>query len=161
MRNIFNAVVVITLLTLAMSCKHVNDVPSNEQTSVINAPVHGGDSIANLDKLPEVTIKYLDKYLPGYEIVRVIADNHDIRVWLRTGELLEFDMDGYIREIECPAGIPASVIDERILNDVKSIDPEANIVEIDKDSFGGYDVKLDNGMDINYDVNCKRTGTDD
>lgn len=165
MRNIFNTVVAIALLSLAVSCNiggnQGNDVPSNEQTSAINAPVHGGDSVPNLDKLPQVTKNYLDKYLPGYEIVRVIADNDDINVWLRTGEVLTFDIDGYIKEIECASGIPASVIDERILKDVKSIDPQANIVEIDKDTFGGYDVKLDNGMDINYDINCKRTGTDD
>lgn len=164
MKSIINAVVVIAFLSFLVSCnngdKQGNNDASNEQIAA-SAPARDAERNVNLDQLPKIAKDYIDKYLPGKEIVRVIADEDDIKVWFSTSEQLEFDIDGNIKEIECVAGIPASAIDERLMQDVKSIDPKASIVKIDKDSFGEYEVKLDNGMEINYDANFKRIGFDD
>ena len=88
------------------------------------------------------------------------SDEDDVKVWLGTGEQLKFDLDGNFKEIECLSGLPASVINERIINDVKSINPKAYIVKIDKDSNGDFDVKLDIGVEIKYDSNFNRIAVD-
>lgn len=160
MKSIINVGVVAVLLALALSCSNGGKQAGN-QAGNAGAVAAGTASPVNTDQLPKEAKDYIDKYLPGSEIVRVVADDDDVKVWLRSGELLEFDIEGKIKEIECATGVPASAIDERILKDVKLSDPQANIVEIDKDGYGGYEVKLDNGKDISYDANCKRIGLDD
>lgn len=160
MKSIINVCVVAVLLALALSCSNGGKQAGNQAGNAV-AVAAGTASPVNTDQLPKEAKDYIDKYLPGSEIVRVVADDDDVKVWLRSGELLEFDIEGKIKEIECATGVPASAIDERILKDVKSSDPQANIVEIDKDGYGGYEVKLDNGKDISYDANCKRIGLDD
>ena len=160
MKNIINAVVVIALMSLVMSCKIGGKQGDNEMSNGQTAATALSEKPVNIDQLPQQAKDFINKCLPGKEIVRVIADDDDIKVWLSTSEQLEFDLDGNIKEIECAAGIPASAIDERLMRDVASIDPKATIVKIDKDSFGEYEVKLDNGMEINYDANFKRLGFD-
>jgi hypothetical protein len=160
MKNIVNVIVMIALLSFVVSCnnggKQEYDGTENEQISAyssVRTPV-------NLDALPKVAKDYLDKYLPDKEIVRVKSDEDDVKVWLGTGEQLKFDLDGNFKEIECLSGLPASVINERIINDVKSINPKAYIVKIDKDSNGDFDVKLDIGVEIKYDSNFNRIAVD-
>ena len=163
MRNIINAFMVIIFLSLFVSCtiggKQGKDGASNEQPSA-NVPVRG-DKTVNLDLLPQVTKNYIDKYLSDKEIAKVIAEEDELKVWFSTGEQLEFDLDGNIKKIESPIGVSASVIDERILQDIKSIDPNLTIVRIEMENNGDFDVKLDNGKEITYDANYKRIGFDD
>lgn len=163
MRSILKAIVVIAFLSLFVSCDFIGKQGNraiNGQTAA-NSSVRADDPPVNLEQLPKPAKEYIDKYLPGHEIIRVRAYEDNVRAWLGTGEILKFDVDGHFKEIECASGIPASAIDERIINDVKSIDPDASIVKIDKDSYGDFEVKLDNGMHINYDANFKRTKFDD
>lgn len=163
MRNFFSAIVVIALLSLTVSCgkfgKH-GGASSKGQTTA-KAPVHGGDSVANLNQLPDVAQDYIKKRLSDKDIARVGSDNDEIKVWLTTGEILEFDLDGKIKKIECPGGVPESIVEERILQDVKSIDPKASIVKIEVENDGDYEVKLDTGKEVTYDANCKRIGIDE
>lgn len=163
MRNLFNVIVTIGLLSLVLSCnngaKQENAGAGNEQ-NYANAQVGGKDPV-NLELLPKAAKDYIDKYLGDKEIIRVKAYEDDVRAWLGSGEQLKFDLDGNFKELECASGIHASIIDERIINDVKSIDHKATIVKIEKDSFGDFEVKLDNGMEVKYDANYHRIGLDD
>ncbi|MBR5639827.1 MAG: PepSY-like domain-containing protein [Muribaculaceae bacterium] len=164
MRNIFNIIVLVALLPLIVSCDYIGKLKKNATTSKVqttaNSPKNGNDSIG-ITKLPKISKDYIEKYLPDKEIARVIAADDEFKVWLSTGEQLEFDLDGGIQEIECAAGIPESVIDERVLQDVRLIDSHAPIVKIEKKSNGDYEVKLNNGMEIEYDASYKRMGIDD
>ncbi len=164
MRNAFKVIALTSLLLLVVSCDNVKNQGekglNNGQPAAAVSPSND-DNAADMAQLPQTAQEYIDKYLPGSELVRVMADDDDVKAWLRNGVVLEFDLDGNIREIECMSGIPASVIDQRIINDVKSIEPKASIIKIDKNGYGDFEVKLSNGLEINYDANCRRVGYDD
>ncbi len=164
MRNIISTFMIVTLLSLVVSCNNGgqegNNGASNEQTAS-NAPARDAKATVDIEKLPQLAKDFINNKLPGKDIVRMKVEEDDVEVWLNSGEKLEFDTDGNIKEIECLSGLSASVVGQRIIDDVKSIKPEAYVVKIDKDSYGEYEVTLDNGMEIKYDPNFKRLGIDD
>ena len=167
MRNLISVVVAIALLSLVASCGKIGKIgkPVDNEASNMHAStkvsVYGSDSVANVDKLPDLAKTYINNYMSNKEIARVIADDDKFQVRFSTGEILEFDIDGNIKEIESPAGMPQSVVDNRILEDVRAIDPEATIVKIEIENDGDCELKLDNGKTIIYDANCKRMSVDD
>lgn len=161
MRNIINLVLVIASLSLVVSCDFIKKQSNNEVSTNRTTTVNRTDNPVNVDQLPQEARNYIIKYMQEKEIARVKAEEDEFKVWLSTGEQLEFDIDGNIKEIECPAGIAESVIDERVLRDVKTIDSQAFIVKIEHKANGDFDVKLNSGMEIEYDANYKRIGIED
>lgn len=173
MRNkVFNTIVITALMVLAVACNKgdgknqaaVNNAPAPQSGQVqapAQAPVYADDDhVVQANNLPQNAQDYVNEYFSGKTIANVIADSDDYNVILQTGERLEFDMSGEIKEIECYPEVPANVIDNRILNDVRSIDPRAKIVKIER-KYGGYEVKLNTGLEINYDPGFQRMGYDD
>ncbi len=156
MRNIINLIVVIASLSLVVSCDYIKKQGNNVESTNRPAKVNRIDNSVNVDQLPQAAKDYINKFLPGKDIVRVKVDEDEFEVWLSTGEQLEFDLNGKIKEIEFAAGLPSSVIDERVAQDVKLIDAKAYIVEIDQKPNGDFDVKLNNGKKISYDADYKR-----
>lgn len=161
MRNIFKVFLVIALLSFVTSCDFIKKQNKNVTSDAhANAPAQN-EKPTNVENLHPNAKKFINDLLPGYEIARVIVDDDEFKVWLTTGEMLDFDLDGGVKEIESAAGIPEAVIDEHILKDVKSLDPDASIVRIDKKSDGGFDVKLNTGKEIVYDAGYNRIGIND
>ena len=166
MRNIFSLFLVIVLLPLVSSCdfvkKHGNNVVSKGQDSDLTSVVApNANRPSNVENLHPDAKKFIDETLPDREIARVIVDDDEFKVWLTSGELLEFDQDGAFKEIECAAGVPEAMIDGRLLQDVKSLNSQAYIVKIEKKSDAGYEVKLNTGVEIEYDAGYSRIGIDD
>lgn len=162
MRNIIKVIVVIASLSLFVSCDFIGKLKNSNEASkeqtMHNATVDDGELAASIGQLPKSAKDYIDKFMHDKEIARVKAEEEEFDVWFTTGEQMEFDLDGNIKEIECAAGIPESVVDERVLNDVKSIDSEHYVVKIKKKSNGDYEVRLNNGMEIVYDASYNRIG---
>lgn len=163
----FASIAFASLMLIAVSCNNgggnqVNNAAPAPNGQVAPAPVNGGDDhVVSTGQLPQNAQDYINKYLPGKTVASVVADNDDYNVIMQSGERLEFDLGGNIKDIEAYPEVPAAVIDERIISDVKTIDPQAKIVKIERNGYGGFEVKLSNGMEINYDVNCQRLGFDD
>lgn len=172
MKNLFiNSVLTLALLTIAGAC---NNGSGNQPANTVNNPVQSApqgaqqqvvngddDKVVDAASLPQSAQEYINKYLPGKQIANVTADNDDFNVLLNSGERLEFTTTGEIKEIECAAGVPASVVEPRVIEDVKTSNPQATIVKIEKSGNGGFEVKLNNGLKINYDANFNRLGYDD
>lgn len=168
-KKIFFAFVLTSLMAIAVSCNNgggnqVNNTTAapSGQVPAAPAPVNGDDDrVVSASQLPQSAQDYINKFLPGKTIANVVADDDDINVTMQSGERLEFDLGGNIKKIEAYPELPAAVIDKRIVSDVKTIDPQAKIVKIDRNDYGGFEVKLSNGMEINYDASCQRLGFDD
>lgn len=116
--------------------------------------------------LPEVTQKFINKYFAGIdisyvkkEIEIVMVKSYD--VILTNGVKLEFDSKGEWDNVDCKnTAVPEGIVPVSIRDYVKSKFPSNFIVEIDKDTFG-YEVKLDNGLEIEFDKNGKFKSIDD
>ncbi|MBR6489689.1 MAG: PepSY-like domain-containing protein [Muribaculaceae bacterium] len=152
--NVFFAIVMVAFLALSTACNRGNDTQDSSAgsgNSASAASVYTDDDRAvGIDQLPQKAQDYINNFFPGKTVANVRADDDEYDVFLQYGERLEFDMNGDIKEIECYPEIPSNVIDNRILNDVRSIDPQAKIVKIER-KYGGYEVKLNTGMELNYD----------
>jgi len=174
MKSIFSSIVMISLLVFAVSCNNGNQQENSENSgSVVSteAPAQNGQPSAasqgdpqaqaanqsvDVANLPQVAQDFISQSFPGKEIAKIVADDDDYTVMLKSGEKLEFDTMGNIEEIEAYSGVPVTAIDNRIVDDVKTIDPQAVIVKLECNSNGGYEVNLNNGKEIKYSADCKR-----
>lgn len=116
--------------------------------------------------LPEVTQKFINKYFSGIDVSYVkkeieIVTVKSYDVILTNGVKLEFDSKGEWDNVDCKkSAVPEGIVPASISNYVKSKFPSNFIVEIDKDTFS-YEVKLDNGLEIEFDKNGKFKSIDD
>ena len=105
---------------------------------------------ANLDQLPKAAKAVLEKTFAGKEVARVSSDNDDFTVYYNTGEKVEF-----------AGGVPASLVPEKIKTAVEAAFAGATIVKLDKNDDGGYEVKLNNGKEIDFDSAFKQLKVSD
>lgn len=116
---------------------------------------------ANLDQLPKAAKAVLEKTFAGKEVARVSSDNDDFTVYYNTGEKVEFDKQGGFKEVEFAGGVPASLVPEKIKTAVEAAFAGATIVKLDKNDDGGYEVKLNNGKEIDFDSAFKQLKVSD
>jgi hypothetical protein len=91
----------------------------------------------------------------------ITKDRNDYKVFYQSGEKAEFNKKGAWREIECKtSAVPEALVPEQILTNVKTSFPSAVIIKIDQDRRG-YDVKLNNGIELEYNKNFQVVGLDD
>lgn len=80
------------------------------------------------------------------------------------GSKIDFDKNGVWQEIDCKSGVvPAVLVPEKIASYVaagKSA-PVGKIVKIERTDRSGYEIKLDNGLVLEFDQKCKFVRIDD
>jgi len=153
MKYIISIIVMTLFVTVAVSCnktanhQHIQ-ASKNNDTKEIPA-----DSL--VQNLPQLAKDFIKEFLLEKEVARVSSNESCYIVWLSSGEKMEFDLQGNFKEIEAPGGVPDTVVDERIIKDVKALNPNIFIMRMEKNSYG-YVVKLSNGSEVKYDANCQR-----
>ena len=91
----------------------------------------------------------------------ITVDWDDYTVMFQSGEKVEFDKKGNWREFSCKSSsVPAALIPEQIKAQVKKTFPGATIIKLDRDRRG-YDVKLNNGMDLEFNKKFEIVEIDD
>jgi len=79
----------------------------------------------------------------------------------QSGEKVEFDKKANWKEFECKtSAVPTALIPEQIKTKVKTTFPGAVILKLDRDRRG-YSVKLNNGMEIEFDKKFQVVEIDD
>jgi hypothetical protein len=115
------------------------------------------DRVITFDKLPQAAQTLLKANFANKVPVAVTADRDDYMVIYQSGEKVEFDKKGNWKELNCKtSSVPAALIPAQITNHVNATFPGATIVKIERDRRG-YEVKLNNGMDIEYNKQFKVT----
>lgn len=115
------------------------------------------DRVITFDKLPQAAQTLLKANFANKVPVAVTADRDDYMVIYQSGEKVEFDKKGNWKELNCKtSSVPAALIPAQITNHVNATFPGATIVKIERDRRG-YEVKLNNGMDIKYNKQFKVT----
>lgn len=105
--------------------------------------------------LPVAAQQVLQENFPGQDASYVIKEtewlvkvNYDVR--LESGAELDFDADGQWEKVDCKLlPVPEGILPVEIRTQVAQAFPGAFVTEIDKD-FWGYDVELDNHLDIKF-----------
>lgn len=119
------------------------------------------DRVINFNQLPAQSQTMLKKHFAGKTPMIITADWDDYKVVYNTGEKVEFRKNGEWKELSSPGkGVPAALIPAQIKANVKSSFPGAVIIKIDRDREG-YDVKLNNGMELEFNKRFQLVDMDD
>ena len=119
------------------------------------------DRVITFDKLPAAAQTLLNTHFADRTPLIITADRDDYKVSYKNGESVEFDRKGNWKDIDCRfSEVPAELIPPQISAVVEQNFPGAVIVKLDRDRKG-YDVKLDNGLELELNKNFQIVDMDD
>lgn len=109
-----------------------------------------------VEELPAAAREFVARTFPTAKVVWASIDtdflDRDYKVALDDGTLVEFDRGGQWKDIDCRHGqqVPAAVVPEAIRTYLERNYPGESLLQLDRDRRG-YDVKLANGLEIEFD----------
>lgn len=119
------------------------------------------DRVITFDQLPAPAQTMLKKYFADKVPLIVTVDWDDYKVMYQSGEKVEFDKKGNWKDLDCKvSAVPTALIPEEIKAKVKTTFPGATIIKLDRDRRG-YDIKLNNGMELEFDKKFQVVEIDD
>lgn len=127
------------------------------------------DTNISANQLPEAAKKFITTHFDQCAIVSVEFDNDDYDLFddkdydvrLNCGVKIEFDQKGKWHSVSSKGTqIPDAIIPAAILEYVKTNYPDYFIEQIDKER-NGFDIELNNDLDLKFDRNGKFVRIDD
>lgn len=117
------------------------------------------DRAIEASQLPTKVQEFIKQHFKGIEVSYAKQDNdwfdRDYTVVLTNGDKLEFTSKGEWKEIDCEHNsVPATLIPAAISKHVASKQKGQKIVELKKERRH-YDVKLGNGLEIEFSLDGK------
>lgn len=122
--------------------------------------VADNDKPINVNQLPAKAQQVMNTHFKGQKVALakmesgLIEKSYD--VILANGTKVEFDRNGSWTEVSCPAtaSVPTAFIPAAIANYIKSTYQGAKVLKIERDGKG-YDVKLSNGTELEFNSKCQ------
>lgn len=119
------------------------------------------DRVITFQELPQQSKELVKAHFGNKVPMIVTADWDDYEIYFESGEKIEFRKDGTWKSIESYTnGVPAVLVPEKIKDAVKKSYPATTIIKIEQDRRG-YEVKLNNGMEIEFNSLFQVIGFDD
>ena len=111
------------------------------------------DRVITYQQLPQTAQSFLKQHFAKKVPLVVTADYDDFTIVYESGEKIEFDKKGNWKEVTCRASkVPNAIIPEQIMTYVKKNYPGKSVVKMDRHR-SVYEVKLNNGMEIEFNRN--------
>lgn len=119
------------------------------------ATLNAQESIISKDKLPQTAQKFISDNFSQNSIDYVKMDKEtfstDYKVKFTDGLEVEFDSKGEWMEVDGnKTNIPTGFIQKGILSYVNENFSSAQIIKIEKSRFGKQEVKLSNGLELEF-----------
>ena len=119
------------------------------------------DQVINFSEMPEAAQALLKQCFADKVPLVVTVDWDDYTIRYESGEKVEFDKQGNWKEIDCRASlVPVELIPEEIKSNINSTFPGAIILKLDRNRRG-YEVKLNNGLEVEYSPTFQVIDIDD
>lgn len=100
--------------------------------------------------MPEAAQAFHKQYFADKVPLVVTVDWDDYTIRYESGEKVEFDKQGNWKEIDCRSTIvPLELIPKQIKANINATFPGSKILKIDRNRRG-YEVKLNNGLEVEY-----------
>ena len=116
--------------------------------------------IIDPESLPKPAIELIQKHWPSCVIDQAYIDGKEYEVLLSDGTIIEFDSKGIWKEMKCTDGLPVTLVPGYITRYIVGRYPKQLIIDCEK-MRGGYEVKLTNGLEIQFDLQGRVTHVDD
>lgn len=108
------------------------------------------DQVITFDQMPKAAQTLLRQHFANKVPLVVTVDWDDYTIRYESGEKVEFDKQGNWKEIDCRATqVPVELIPEQIKSNIQATFPGAIILKLDRNRRG-YEVKLNNGLEVEY-----------
>ncbi|MBO8439519.1 MAG: PepSY-like domain-containing protein [bacterium] len=116
-------------------------------------------------QLPAAAQTFIKSNFQNIEIAFVEEDvdfaSTSYDVLMKDGSKIEFDGSGNWKEIDCEyTEVPAAVIPQGIVTYISAKHPGFKVVKIDRKRYG-YEVELNNKLEIKFAHDCSVLGYDD
>ena len=119
------------------------------------------DQVITFSQMPEAAQALLKQYFANKVPLVVTVDWDDYTIRYESGEKIEFDKQGNWKEIDCRASlVPVELIPEQIKANIQATFPNAIILKIDRNRRG-YEVKLNNGLEVEFSPTFQVIDIDD
>ena len=118
------------------------------------------DKIITREELPEQAQMFLTKHFENADVLYAKAERDmgvvtSYDVVLDGNVKVEFNRSGEWTSVDCERGqVPDSLLPQGVLDYVTKTFAKAYVVEIERDRMG-YEVKLSNDLDLDFDKNGK------
>ncbi len=127
--------------------------------------VAGNDRPIQVGELPAASRQFIETHFSGAEVSYAKVDEEwmdkDYKVVFADGATVEFSKDGAWKEVDCKnRAVPAGIVPARIREYVANNFPGRNVTAIEQ-GRRGYEVELDNGIDLKFDMKFRLTDIDD
>ena len=119
------------------------------------------DRIITFDQLPQNAKEFLAKHFPDKAPILTKEDWDDFEVIYTNGEKVEFLKNGEWKKVDCrTTAVPDVLVPEQIKTQVQAHYPGSIIVKIKKERYG-WEAKLNNGLEIDFNPEFVITDIDD
>lgn len=131
-----------------------------------SAPVFADvDRPIEVSQLPASAQKFLADHFAGVEVSFAKVDaglfDKDYKVIFVDGSKVEFDKNGAWTDVDCKfSQVPAGIVPQPIANYLAEHRPDRTVRSIDRDRRD-YEVKLDNGLELKFDLQFRLIDIDD
>ena len=108
------------------------------------------DKPVTIDELPQKAQEFLKQHFSKNTISYAQVEKELWGVVFTNGEKIEFDKNGEWKEIDCKfSAVPDTLVPQQIQDHIKKQFPQNKIIQIEKDSKG-YEIKLNNKLELKY-----------
>lgn len=122
------------------------------------------DMMIPVEQLPAAAKTFIKQHFPQQGIAYAQKDGFvrpTFEARLNNGTEIDFDTNGNWDKVDCKlTAVPAELIPEAIANYVKANFPGNAITKIDKERHG-FDIELDNDLDLKFNKSGQFFGMDD
>lgn len=119
------------------------------------------DQVINFNQLPQQAQTLLKQHFANKVPLIVTMDWDDYTIVYDSGEKVEFDKQGNWKEIDCrTSSVPTAIIPEQIKSHIRATFPGTTIIDLDRNRRG-YEVKLNNGLEVEYSPSFQVIDIDD
>lgn len=125
----------------------------------------GNDRPIKVGELPAVSRQFIETHFSGAEVSYAKVDedwtDKEYKVVFADGTTLEFAKDGAWKEVDCKdRAVPAGIVPPQIREYVAKNFPGRHVTSIEQ-GRRDYEVELDNGVDLKFDLKFRLTDIDD
>ena len=117
--------------------------------------------VITYDQLPQTAKTLLSQHFAKKVPLVVTMDWDEYEILYQSGEKVEFNKRGEWKSIDCRvSAVPSVLIPEQIKSHIKATFPGTTIIKLERDRRG-YGVKLNNGLEVEYNTRFQVVEIDD
>lgn len=129
------------------------------------SPAMADHRVIDAKELPHAARTFLERHFDQEEVSHITVDrdvlDNDYKVVFAGGTTIEFDKQGAWTEVDCKEGtVPEAILPKQIRHSIDERFGAGTVQKIERDRHG-YEVRLSNGLNLEYNHRFQLVEVDD